>query len=137
MFLCLSCACPETRARTTSDGGSLDLKRLVKIGLLYGMTLIAFFVLFQSDPGYLAVGIMKDWEDGATLEGSPCDFAAAEEEFENSHISETTTATMNQGGLAPRNRHAATTTLSARPPNSSLTNDNDQVGEHQEMDPLT
>jgi hypothetical protein len=101
------------------------------------MTLIAFFVLFQSDPGYLTMDIMKDWDNGATLEGSPCDFAASEEEFENSHISETTTNTMNQGGLTPRNRHAAATTLSARLPNSSSTNDDDQVRRHKEMNPLT
>jgi hypothetical protein len=99
----LACACPETRARTTSEGGSLNLKRLVKIGLLYVMTLSAFFVLFQSDPGYLTVDIMKDWDNGAMLEGGPCDFAESEEELENSHISETATATMNQGGLTPRN----------------------------------
>ena len=139
----LTYICPDTRIyhdttnSATANEGDEDqrhhfptLEGHVELAVVYGMVLITFFVVFRSDPGFITVDMMEEWDDGALRYGIVPSDAIGEG---MRRMDDTTTthqaASSSTNGImgTPRFRYNHNRI-------SSGTNSNNSIGDHMEVD---
>ncbi|KAL7575565.1 hypothetical protein ACA910_020140 [Epithemia clementina (nom. ined.)] len=153
----LTALCPETRIyrvnhvdREEHQQQDYDkyptLEAWVELVLVYAMVMVTFFVVFQSDPGIITNHMMKEWNDGASLDGNNNSHGETEESDGDptnhsgpnfSRGSSPTAATITAG--SPQKRHTIHNSNSTRFLHDNTTSDEDHGEEDSshELYPLT
>ena len=74
----LTVSCADTRIHVRSSSYRLTPEASVEIALVCGMVMMTFFVVFRSDPGFITIDMMQEFNDGAEIDGRKIEGGDAE-----------------------------------------------------------